>query len=86
MNSSSRNSLIDYGVNSKIDPSHHARSSKIYKKKKTSFTSKDEFDSKNVSKIRPKDKQKTLGGENMKSSLVEDLSESNFDEIQTAKD
>lgn len=89
INSGSRNSLFDYAAASKMETPINARSSVLYKKKKTSFTNKDEVESGGLSKIRTKEKTKTLGGgEKMKSSLVEDLSESNFaaNEMHASKD
>lgn len=59
----------------------NARSSLIYKKKKTSFTSKDDSEPRQQGKAINKLKSQ---GEVMKSSLVEDLSESNFNEDANA--
>lgn len=76
MHSGSRNSIQDF-VSSKMDMPN-ARSSLIYKKKKTSFTSKEDSEPRQQSKVL--NKQLKSQGEVMKSSLVEDLSESNFNE------
>lgn len=76
MHSASRNSMHDF-ASSKMDMPN-ARSSLIYKKKKTSFTSKEDSEPRHQSKII--NKQLKSQGEVMKSSLVEDLSESNFNE------
>lgn len=75
MHSGSRNSIHELASSKMEMPS--ARSSLIYKKKKTSFTSKEENEPKPQAKAASKLKSH---GDVMKSSLVEDLSESNFNE------